>query len=843
MLVSLMWRRVVVVLLGTAFSAVAQPIPPIGVASWTLVGPTRTVWPDGYPWRESTGRIRSIAVDSNGTVYIGAAVGGVWKRVGSTWVPLTDDQPSLASGAIAIDPSHPNTIYVGTGEASAQPMYYGHGILKSTDSGTTWTNIIGPFLDPIESQGGVSGGVVDGGARFPALAVSPTDSSVLLAAVQMHAASLAESGIYRSPDAGLSWAKVLAGDVGTSLVFDPTDGNIVYAALGSLLYSSAKGIYKSANAGRTWSLLTGTAPNALPTENLGQIRLAISRSSPRTLYAGISSFTDIGHLLGLYKTTDAGANWTRLSAAPDYCATFCDNVNEVAVHPRDPNIVLVGGVDPAVYRSLDGGTHWDPISSLPPGTLHVDVRAFAFSPDGSTVYAANDGGIAASTTIATTGAWNWMNDNLAITQFYGGFDVDPSNRDHVFAGTQDNGFQVCSGSLTWGIVTGGEGGNVLYDDAADTVYLAGARLPFMFGNYAAQSTRTGISAGEPASPLPPLAMNHSSPAIQYTATNRVYRTSNSQGLWTPISPALSASGYVTALAIANHNPDVVCAGTSDGRVWCTENASAASPAWVEHSAGLPSRYVTQVAVNGFKEYVIGVAFSGFSGVGGDTLGHVFYFTSGATTWTDISSNLPNSPANALVIDDTDDNQLYAGMDAGVFRTLDRGATWAPLARGLPHTVVSGLYLHQPTRTLFAGTMGRSMWRLSVAASVIADAPTATIGLRPWEVHFKVTRGGDNPQPQPLAVLDVLSSIKGAIPLKWTATASTAFGGSWLTVTPSSGTGDGKISVGVNTKGLAAGLYNGIVRIDDPSSTNGPLDVAVVLAVTEGTPARRRSVRH
>ena len=171
-----LWRSAAVVLLGFAPSAAAQPVPPISDASWALIGPTRTVWPDGNPWRESTGRIRSIAVDPSGTVYIGAGVGGVWKRVGSTWVPLTDDQPSLASGAIAIDSSHPNIIYVGTGEVSAQPSYYGHGILKSTDGGTNWTNIIGPFRELTASAQGGVGGSVDGGARFPALAVSPTDS-------------------------------------------------------------------------------------------------------------------------------------------------------------------------------------------------------------------------------------------------------------------------------------------------------------------------------------------------------------------------------------------------------------------------------------------------------------------------------------------------------------------------------------------------------------------------------------------------------------------------------------------------------------------------------------------
>src|SRR5579872_647399 len=178
----------------------------IDANNWTLIGPKPT---GGGTNNITAGRINAIAIDprDNNTVYIGAAEGGVWKTTdgGATWTPLTDDQPSLANGAIVLDPNNPDTVYVGTGEENfAQDSYYGAGILKSTDAGNTWTNMQRPFLQ----------------ATIGALAIRPADSNVLLCSSKL--------GIYRSSDGAATWISVLAG-TGTSVLFDPTNGNIAYA--------------------------------------------------------------------------------------------------------------------------------------------------------------------------------------------------------------------------------------------------------------------------------------------------------------------------------------------------------------------------------------------------------------------------------------------------------------------------------------------------------------------------------------------------------------------------------------------------------------------------------------
>jgi PKD domain len=825
-------------------SGSSQVVPPANPTTWTSIGPTKTLWRSVFSWPETSGRIKSIAIDPSGAVYVGAAVGGIWRRDGSSWTPLTDFQPTLASGVIAIDPSDANTIYVGTGEAnSAIPSYYGGGILKSVDGGATWTNIIGPFLNAIENGGDGIGGQLAGGARFAALAVSPTDRNVLLGAVQMRTNRLVDSGIYRSADGGLNWSLVLTGNTGSSVVFHPTDGNIVYAALGSTFPSAAAGIYKSVDAGQTWSLLTGTGANLLPTANVGLIRLAISRSNPQILYAGIANDgVSFGHLLGLYKTSDSGTNWTKLTATPDYCAFQCYYSHAIAVHPTNPDLVVVGGdgvTGNLVYRTADGGGHWDEIAGTAPNRLHNDVQAFAFTSDGSALYVATDGGIATTTTLtAPTVTWNLINDNLAITQFYSGFDISPSDVHTTFGGTQDNGFPWFTGSLQWTAITNGEGGNVIFDAPSNTVYLPGFTLAWqpLFGIYGAAFSGTGLSTSEPQAAVLPFAINRTTSSIQYTATTRVYQTVDAQAHWAPISPVLTTArgDFLTAVAVADHNPDIVCTGSKSGRVWCTANSSdGAAATWTEYSTGLPSRYITSIVIDHFKEYIMCVTFSGFSGVSsGDTSGHIFFTSTSGATWTDISGNLPNTPVNGIVID-FDNHQLYAATDSGVFRTLDQGTTWAALAEGLPHTIVTGLLLHQPTRTLRAATMGRSMWDLLVPT--ISSAPGPTIALNPWRMRFSTHFGSPDPPPQSLAVMNAGSLVFGSTTLNWTASSSTAVGGAWLANTPAAGTDNGSVSVAVHLAGLPVGLYNGIVRIAGSGATNTPQDVTVLLAVTDTAP--------
>jgi len=446
---------------STATSSATQAAT-LSSTSWTLIGPQPTS--TNSPLSSVSGHVSALALDptNSNIVYLGGEEGGVWKTIdgGTSWIPLTDNQLSLAVGSMAIDPQNPQTIYVGT-EA---------GVLKSTNGGSAWTQLAGPFAGPFASPSPYCGG-----AYINSIAVDPGNSQIILAGALFLCKT--GSGIYRSTDGGTNWTLVLgtaqSPQLITGVVFDPTNGNNVYAAVSSTSYSSQGGIWKSTNGGLTWTLDNGSGATAFPGSSSGWISLAIAPSSPMTLYAGAASLASKGALLlGVYKTTDGGANWTQLTSAPPYCSPQggslqCTYDNVVAVSPTDPNIVLLGGSEApsstgyagTLYLSGDGGTTWTDVTTDSSGNaIHPDMHSVAFSADGSTIFAGNDGGVW-STSLSTTGAGTWadLNQPLALTQFYPGMSIDPTNPDKAFAGSQDNGIQEYSGSLTWRFVGCGDG--------------------------------------------------------------------------------------------------------------------------------------------------------------------------------------------------------------------------------------------------------------------------------------------------------------------------------------------------------------------------------------------------
>src|SRR5579863_2336382 len=414
------------------------------VGSWTPIGPQPTNAGTAFV---TAGRINSIAIDTrnNNTLYAGAAEGGVWKSTdgGTTWKPLTDAQPSMANGAIALDPSNPDIVYVGTGEENfAIDSYYGAGILKSTNAGATWTNIVGPFLH----------------AYIGGMAVSPTNNQVLLCSSDM--------GIWQSTDGAATWTLVLSG-TGTAVLFDPTNGQIAYAALGMPFGAFENGVYKSTDGGQTWHSIRGSGANALPITDVGRISLAIAPSSPSTLYAAYHNYTD-GSLMDIFKTTDGGNLWNPTNA-PNICQAYtatgvpvgqCWYDMTLRVNPKNPNVVFAGG-QLSIIETIDGGATWVDVTSNGFGqqAIHSDFHDLQFTPDGGTLYVANDGGMYTTTDITDLQVnWTELNDTLSLTQFYPGVAIHPSDIKMTLAGTQDNGLQRYDGNPSWNYVNCGDGG-------------------------------------------------------------------------------------------------------------------------------------------------------------------------------------------------------------------------------------------------------------------------------------------------------------------------------------------------------------------------------------------------
>ena len=716
---------------GAVAQAAATPV-------WTLVGPEPTIPLLAEPFTgspEVSGRISALAVDPTNAniVYAGGADGGVWKTTdgGSNWTPLTDGEVSLAIGAIAIDPSNHNIIYAGTGEDNNNvDGYAGAGILKSTDGGATWTNLPGPFAGPL--------GVTTGGSSIGSLAVHPTNGQILLAGVSGAGST---GGIYRSTNGGTSWTRITSGLPnlpGTGVVFDPTNGNNAYAAIGYSASNASNGVYKSTNAGVAWtsSLLANSAP-------AGRIAIAISASTPATLYASVANATD-GSLFAMYKSINSGGGWTQLTSAPNFCNPQCWYDMALAVAPNNANVVYGVGAfqysnnSPAtVVRSTDGGTTWSILGTgANATTVHTDGHAAAFSADSSTLYVGTDGGVWSTTNVAAANVnWTSRNATLALTQFYNGMSIDATNVNRGFGGAQDNGDQQYTGGATWDVVAAcGDGGFTAIDPSAPTtVYVSGhgcLERSTTGGGLNTYSDVTPTIAPTDRSPfIPAVVLDPQKPQNLYFAANRVYYSTNGATTWAQMSPDLTGGGTLAAIAVAPTDSNTIYTGSSDGIVARTITAlSGQSSTWFNISTAA-KRAVTDIRVDPTVSTTAYVTYGGFSGYV-DTVGHIFKTTNGGTAWTDISGNLPNVPVTSFLIDPDVANTFYAGTDVGVFSSSNGGTTWTVLGTGLPNVGVMSLAFHHASRTLRAGTHGRSAWDLNLAittnfALTVTKAGTGT----------------------------------------------------------------------------------------------------------------------
>ncbi|HZU04949.1 MAG TPA: dockerin type I domain-containing protein [Chloroflexota bacterium] len=675
----------------------------------------------------NAGRVTALAVDpsdpSGNTVYLGAATGGVWKTTngGVTWLPLTDTQPSLAIGAIALDPTQPQTVYVGLGEQNfSGDSYYGFGILKSTNGGASWTLLpAGCATDP---------GCPFQRQRIGRIAVDPNNPQIVYAATT--------NGIAKSSDGGQSWTVALlcasspCSRAVTDVVIDAsTSPSTIYAAQGDPFGAPNNGVWKSttnlANTSANWTKLPGSGSGLFPASDVGRIRLSLGRSGGTTaLYAVVHRVSDDG-LMGVWKTTDGGATWTATahpetaSGAAEFSAcTQCEYNLNIAVFPTNPNVVYVLAIE--LFRSTDGGASWSQVSNgyTAPYKIHVDQHAFAFLPGNpNAFYVGNDGGVYRSTDGGTS--YTNLNGSLSITQFYRGA-AHPTRLTSAFGGTQDNGSLSYENALSWYRALRGDGGYAAIDFVnPNTVYATTQMLGIWRSTTGPRGTFTpadaGISGSEPRQFIAPLVMDPQNPQVLYAGTTRLYRTSNGAASWAPISPVLSSASNrfnaISAVVVAPSDPSTLYVGTgasSSGpaKLWVTRDLGGS---WTDRSAGLPNRFITSIAVHPTDPSTAYVAFSGFDANTPSAPGHVFKTTNGGAGWTNVTGALPDAPVNAIVIDPSDGQQVYVATDVGVFKSPDGGSSWQQLAAGLPNPVVNDLVLHRSGQRLFAFTHGRGVY--------------------------------------------------------------------------------------------------------------------------------------
>lgn len=471
-----------------AYGDDSSPRPLVDL-SWTFIGPAPNVDHDpstGYI-DVASGRITGIAAhpaDPN-TIYIAAAGGGVWKSIptkgGLTWIPLTDQQPLVSAdkrtqfiGAIALAPSDPNVVYAGTGEANMGPskarafrfnVYAGHGILKSTDAGGSWMLLTGNGDD----------GTFDNFERrtFSRIVVDPTDPDIVYAAVGAVAVDGLDgkTGIWRSTNGGATWTNTTVDISETAsysdLVMDPSNPRTLYAAVGTPAGDAANGVYRSDDAGDHWIRRDSGFP-----PDVGRVALAISSSDPRTLYAAIAN-PSTQSLRGLRRTTNRGDSWGVVSAPGMIClegGTFHgylgaagDYHNTLAIDPLNRDGAFAGGL--CLIARTATTDQWFPVADGVSMGPHRDHHALVFDANGRLLNG-NDGGIwrlfdpdldDPNERDPHRLHWKNLNGNLGITQFVG-LALHPMDPTRAYGGTQDTGTQRFQSSLAWTRLLRGDGG-------------------------------------------------------------------------------------------------------------------------------------------------------------------------------------------------------------------------------------------------------------------------------------------------------------------------------------------------------------------------------------------------
>ncbi len=688
----------------------------------TSAGPA---WQAAGPYNIG-GRVTALAVAPGGnTLFLGSANGGVFRSTdaGVNWTSVLDEEFAFSIGALALDPTDPDIVYCGTGEAnSAVDTYDGSGLYRSSDGGDSWQS-----LGLQETR------------RIGRVAVDPSNPDrIFVAAMGTQFSTNPHRGLYRSENGGVSWTKVLFVNDSTGcadVVINPAHPETVYASTWERVrrptyrraFGPGCGIWRSVDSGATWTRLQNGLPT--PTDSVGRIGLAIAPSRPSTVYAQIITGSIGGYTgRGMYRTVDGGATWTRrdLSGYTGIFGGFGWYFGETAVDPVDPEKVYALGVD--MVRSTNGGSNFSSVM----GNAHVDHHSIWIDPTNpDRIFLGNDGGFYWST--VGGGTWNKAL-TLDITQFYAGA-IDPSNPARLLGGTQDNNTLVTSGSPSgWSAILGGDGFYCAVHPTNPAILIA--EWQFCCGNTGPRrstnsgsswSTPTGVTTGDRFNWSTPLVLNPLNPNVVLFGSHRVYRSLNNGVSYATISGDLTTNNTsslltystITTLDISAADTSVYYAGTDDGRVWRSTNRGGS---WTEISAGLPNRWVTRVTADPLDPQVVYVTHSGFGM--DETTPHLHRSSDRGTTWTPIAGDLPDVPINDVVVDPADTQRLFVATDVGVYWTWDQGTTWAPFGTGLPFTAVFDLTLHAPSRTLVAATHGRSQWKADLTQIPVAVAPPA-----------------------------------------------------------------------------------------------------------------------
>jgi len=729
-----------------ATSALAQDFSEM---RWRMIGPFRG------------GRtVAAIGVRGQPNLfYIGVNNGGVWKTTdyGRIWTPIFDDQPTGSIGAIAVAPTDPNILYVGSGEGLQRPdLSTGDGIYKSTDAGKTWQHL----------------GLRDG-QQIPMIAVDPRDANRLFVAVLGHPyGPNEERGIFRSSDGGATFQKVLYKDENTGgmdVAIDPSNPDTIYAVLwqarqgpweNAAWIGPNSGLFKSTDGGSNWKQLTNGLPSAA--EGLGRIGIEVSQGDPKRLYAVVGARKGGG----IYRSDDAGETW-RLMNTDDRLWGRDGDFNEIRSDPKNPDVVYVANV--VTWKSADGAKTFGSFRGAPGGD---DYHRVWINPDNpKTILIASDQG--AIVTVNGGESWSsWYNQPSA--QFY-----------HVNA-DNDFPYRVCGGQQESGsacVSSRGDDGQVTFREWHPVgVEEYGYAVPdplnpdIVFGGKLERyDRRTGQVTQIAPKPLrgpnyrvvrtQPVVFSPADPHILYFASNTLWKTTNGGQSWTEISPDLTRKtwsvpanvgvfstqpaakptqrGVIYAIAASPLDVNRIWVGTDDGLIHVTTDGG---KTWTDVTPLelTPWAKVSIMEASHFDPLTAYAAINTFRL--DDLRPHIYRTGDGGKTWTQIVNGIANGGVINVVREDPKKRGLlFAGSEQTVYVSFDDGDHWRSLRLNMAPSSIRDLAVHEDD--LIAATHGRGFWILDDLEPLRQSVTSDTFLFKPaqsWRSRWN--KNTDTPLP-------------------------------------------------------------------------------------------------
>lgn len=690
---------------------------------WLQIGPAPAsvntyIAGNGQMPGPNTGSVLDMAIDPSGDtdqiVYAVSNDGGLWKTTdgGSTWLPLTDGLATLSFGAVALDPSSPGTVYAGTGSIFNNGYFKGIGVYQSTDGGTTWALMTGSS-------------VLNGIGINKMLVPS---SGVLLVASQQ--------GLWRCSD-GITFTQItmgsnITGQYITDLDMNPGTTSPIWACV------DGQGIFVSTDQGATFPTNLWTASNGAPT-SYSFISLGVSADG-NTMYANVASPG-----LGVYKSIDAGQTWSDITANVINPANFTRGGNTLpswrqtlspqltydqtlGVDPQNADWVYMGFQD--LWLSKDGGTTWTDVTydaTYTTELMHVDHHALVFSPPShrsagapTQLWVGNDGGIWNSSNAGST----WINCNgTRATNLFRCIDTGrgASNNAYTYGGMQDTGTAAgnSANGNTWAEWGGGDGGAVAVDPNNGQVAYG------LWGNVIYTSNGGGSCNWSTVSPPLPgyvdLAVDASS-NVYLAGQTTLYQSTDSGANFTPF---FTATQNISSIAVSLSDTSIVWLSLDDGSVTVVSISQGIATGQNYTIPGAIAGQVPSLAISPVNANFAVAVFPGYSG---QTVlsQHVFLSCDGGATWQDISGGhaglcVPDMPLYAAAVDtNSAPPSIYVASDLGVMRSTDLGNSWYQLGADLPnvHTTALAIDTMVNPSLLKVGTYGRSTWQITLAQTML-----------------------------------------------------------------------------------------------------------------------------